>query len=106
MDFPLRKSVKSHGSYRHMRRISAGGGSDSSHEEQPISLNRDDHHSMGTVDSADRREVIVKIDSGDTRNHNSSSGDGGTGCGSGGGRKIWRESSYQFWKDDEGENAG
>ena len=92
MDFSLRKSFKSHGSYKHIRKISAGGGgggadTDSSHEKLPILF---DHDSMRAVDPSDdhnHSEVIVKIDDGDSMRDNSN--------------KIWRESSYTFWKDEE-----
>ncbi|PSS31561.1 Mechanosensitive ion channel protein [Actinidia chinensis var. chinensis] len=100
MDFPssLKKSFKSHGSYKqHTRKISAGGNDDIYHEEQPI---LSDHRSEMT--SADenlggRREVIVKID-GDDRDA------------AAGGNKIWRETSYEFWKNGDvgggGEGGG
>ncbi|GMI85369.1 mechanosensitive channel of small conductance-like 6 [Hibiscus trionum] len=43
------------------------------------------------VDSADRKELILKID-------DKSNDDGAT---AGGGGKIWGESNYDFWKDSE-----
>ncbi|KAL9862603.1 hypothetical protein AtNW77_Chr1g0080791 [Arabidopsis thaliana] len=45
------------------------------------------------VDAADRREVIVKID-GENGNNNGVSGET-VG-------KIWRDGSYDFWTDGEG----
>lgn len=93
MDFSLRKSFnKSHGSYKHMRKISAGGGADSSYEEQPILLDHQDH---AMRPSADRREVIVKIDGGDKSRDTELNGGGNAG-------NVWRESSYDFWKDNGG----
>ncbi|KAL6195389.1 hypothetical protein ACLB2K_031008 [Fragaria x ananassa] len=60
MDFSLKKSFKSHGSSKHMRKISAGSAEDNSHEQLPILT---DNHSQPL--SADhRKEVIVKIDEG------------------------------------------
>ncbi|XP_059654918.1 mechanosensitive ion channel protein 6-like [Cornus florida] len=94
----FRNSFKSHGSYKkqHSRKISAGGSGndDIYHEERPILSDHTDDHAMRTTDDdlADRGEVIVKIDGG---------GGGGGGTPNSGGNKIWRESSYDFWKDDE-----
>ncbi|XP_059643849.1 mechanosensitive ion channel protein 6-like [Cornus florida] len=90
MDFSssMKKSFRSHGSYNHSRKISAGGGDDIHHEEQPILSDHEDK--TVTVDLDDRQEVIVKIDGGDQVEPTAS------------GRKIWRESSYEFWKDGDG----
>lgn len=75
MDFSLRKSFKSHGSYKQVKKISAGGGhSSSSHEELPILSDHDvednghDHRfsysgEMGAA-SSNKNEVIVKINGG------------------------------------------
>ncbi|KAK3015158.1 hypothetical protein RJ639_005304 [Escallonia herrerae] len=96
MDFSnsIRKSFKSHGSYKHSRRISAGEADDSHHEQLPI---LSDHAMRTSLDLSDHPEVIVKIDGGDQstskKNDNSSSGS-----------NIWLESSYEFWKD--GDNGG
>ncbi|KAF7144215.1 hypothetical protein RHSIM_Rhsim05G0052300 [Rhododendron simsii] len=67
MDFPssIKKSFKSHGSYKHMRKISAAGDDDIYHEERPILSDHrhvKDHHRHHRSDMNDRREVIVKID--------------------------------------------
>ncbi|KAL2459933.1 Mechanosensitive ion channel protein 5 [Abeliophyllum distichum] len=102
MDFSssFKKSFKSHGSYKHTRKISAE--EDSNAEQQPILSHhqRDSstssaavhshHMSRSSLDFADRREVIVKIDSGDrnatlTPNNNSN---------------ICRDSSLDFWRDE------
>ncbi|XP_059653901.1 mechanosensitive ion channel protein 6-like [Cornus florida] len=72
------------------KQYAGGSGSDDIyHEERPILSD----HAMRTTDDdlADRGEVIVKIDG----------GGGGGGTPNSGGNKIWRESSYDFWKDDE-----
>ncbi|KAF6176275.1 hypothetical protein GIB67_023566 [Kingdonia uniflora] len=93
----LRKSFKSHGSYKHMRRISAVEDQEEEIEEQPILF---DHDTMMSSMN-DLKEVVVKID-GNIRdvelamepNKNNSNN----------GNTIWRESSYDFWKD-EGKNG-
>lgn len=95
----IRKSFKSHGSYKHIRKISAGGGEEElRYEEQPIlsDLRIGPIPEMGTSDSDDRREVIVKIDG------------GGGAAPSAQGSKIWRESSYEFWNEspDRSGNGG
>ncbi|KAK2974309.1 hypothetical protein RJ640_026870 [Escallonia rubra] len=98
MDFSnsIRKSFKSHGSYKHSRRISAGEADDSHHEQLPI---LSDHAMRTSLDLSDHPEVIVKIDGGDQstskKSDNSSSGS-----------NIWRESSYEFWKDGESGGGG
>ncbi|CAI9769783.1 unnamed protein product [Fraxinus pennsylvanica] len=98
MDFSssFKKSFKSHGSYKHTRRISAGNSEeDTNAEQQPIlSYHQRDsrtvnthHKSLSPIDFADRREIILKIDGGDRNtapNNNST---------------IWRESSLDFWGD-------
>lgn len=115
MNFSLKKSFKSHGSYKHMIKI-AGVAADPDADDPeglPILSDQDladhhhDHHRsrrepMSPVDSADRREVIVKIDDGDP----SSTSGGGAGVAGGGRRsmeqsKVWRGSSYEFWKEGE-----
>lgn len=101
MDFSLRNSFN-----KHIKRISTGGPVDINHEEQPILLDHDDH-SMRSVESEDRREVIVKIDGGDQANSMATRDAPPTGgVGVGGGSKIWRESSYDFWKEGDRDNAG
>ncbi|PRQ34618.1 putative mechanosensitive ion channel MscS [Rosa chinensis] len=99
MDFSLKKSFKSHGSSKHMRKISAGAVEDNSHEELPILI---DHQSQASIASDSpghhRREVIVKIDEGDSsattiRENVREVEHGGT---------IWRESSLDFWTEDDG----
>ncbi|KAH7852917.1 hypothetical protein Vadar_030930 [Vaccinium darrowii] len=63
MDFPspIRKSLKSHGSYKHLPKISARGGDDDIYpEERPI---LSDHHHHGSDMSNDHgHEVVIKID--------------------------------------------
>ncbi|KAK4562115.1 hypothetical protein RGQ29_004826 [Quercus rubra] len=90
MDFSLGKSFKSHNSYKHLRKLSADK-SNNSHEHLPmLSHHHDD--SMRAVDLSDHREeVIVKIDDGDSSAMKGSETTGG---------KIWRENSYDFWKDE------
>ncbi|XP_010918162.1 mechanosensitive ion channel protein 6-like [Elaeis guineensis] len=89
----LRRSLKSHGSHKYSSSRTLPS---SIHEEQPILLEE-------PPDDGDRREVVVKID-GTSRdvfdhpsipssihitdnNHNNNNG------------KVWRESSYEFWKE-------
>uniref|UniRef100_A0A5B7C696 Mechanosensitive ion channel protein n=1 Tax=Davidia involucrata TaxID=16924 RepID=A0A5B7C696_DAVIN len=95
MDFSssFKKSFKSHNSYKHSRKISAGGSDDVYHEEQPILFDHrnDNNLTMDAVDLGCRPEVIVKIDGGNQY------GMGPAGSPS----KIWRESSYEFWTDGE-----
>ncbi|XP_022896682.1 mechanosensitive ion channel protein 6-like [Olea europaea var. sylvestris] len=99
MDFSssFKKSFKSHGSYKHTRKISVGNSEeDTNAEQQPILSDHqrdfpivDTHHkSLSPIDFADRREVIVKIDGGDrnTTPNNIST--------------IRRESSLDFWRDE------
>ncbi|KAG4166725.1 hypothetical protein ERO13_A13G151200v2 [Gossypium hirsutum] len=50
------------------------------------------------VDSADRKEFILKIDD---RSHDGSSSTPSGGATAGDGGKIWGEPSYDFWKDGE-----
>lgn len=99
MDFSLKKSFKSPGSSKHMRKISAGA-EDSSHEELPILL---DHQSqpMGAVDSSERREVIVKIDEGDSSASSIRENIREVDPAQHHGGRIWRESSIDFWTEDE-----
>ncbi|KAM2276637.1 hypothetical protein ACFXTI_035041 [Malus domestica] len=100
MEFSIKKPFKSHGSAKHMRKISAGE-EDISHEELPILLDHDHRHHtqpMTDVDLSDRREVIVKIDEG--ADSSTSTSDPAKN-----GRKIWRQSSIDFWHGD-GNGAG
>ncbi|KAF5449034.1 hypothetical protein F2P56_029522 [Juglans regia] len=104
MDFARKKSFKSHGSYKHLQKISAGRGTDEfAHEKLPILVDHEseDHHHqfMSAVDRSDRREVIVKIDEGDFI-----SPDVVANSNNNGNNKIWRESSYDFWTDDGDSN--
>ena len=90
MDFSLGKSFKSHNSYKHLRKLSADK-SNNSHEHLPMLFHHHDD-SMRAVDLSDHREeVIVKIDDGDSSAMKGSETTGG---------KIWRENSYDFWKDE------
>ncbi|XP_021288624.1 mechanosensitive ion channel protein 6 isoform X2 [Herrania umbratica] len=54
------------------------------------------------VDSADRKEVVLKID--DRGNESNIPAAAAAATATGGG-KIWRESSYDFWKDSEKINS-
>ncbi|KAH7518347.1 mechanosensitive ion channel protein 6 [Ziziphus jujuba] len=114
MDFSLKKSFKSHGSYKQMLKIGGGIGNDHhSHDDPeglPILFDQDvavaEHHpqqhldSMSSAavagDSNNRREVIVKIDDGDssTSSRNMEQQQQQQS-------KIWRGSSYEFWKEDD-----
>ncbi|KAL6203474.1 hypothetical protein ACLB2K_027174 [Fragaria x ananassa] len=93
MDFSLKKSFKSHGSSKHMRKISAGSAEDNSHEQLPILT---DHHSQ-PLPADHRQEVIVKIDEGSSsdnvREVDPAKHHGG---------RIWRESSIDFWSEGDG----
>lgn len=62
-----------------------------SREEQPILSDE-------VEDPDDNREVVVKID-GNSREFSSSTASNNGG----GGAAMWRDSSYHFWKDGEGE---
>ncbi|KAF5180518.1 Mechanosensitive ion channel protein [Thalictrum thalictroides] len=88
----LKKSFKSHGSYKHTRRLSAGSGvaEEEHHESKPILFDHDNHHHINN-----QREVVVKIDGNDSA---SSTRDVELALDPNG-NKIWRESSYEFWKD-------
>ncbi|PON40309.1 hypothetical protein TorRG33x02_340730 [Trema orientale] len=104
MDFSLKKSFKSHGSYKHAKKISA---SQTSHEQLPILSDQDTedhhyHHHHYDMSHPDRSEVIVKIDDGDP---SASSAAANSGDPAKGGTKIWRETSYDVWKDVAGDNA-
>ncbi|XP_050259491.1 mechanosensitive ion channel protein 6-like [Quercus robur] len=92
MNFSLKKkSYKSHNSYKHLKKLSADK-SNHGHEHLPIL------DSMRAVDLSDhpshshshREEVIVKIYDGDSSATKASATTGA---------KIWRENSYEFWKD-------
>ncbi|KAI6701006.1 hypothetical protein NL676_015330 [Syzygium grande] len=97
----FKKSFKSHGSYKHARRLSAGGtpNSSTSHEELPIlsDLPLDDggddvdrHHCRQAPDRPDRSDVVLKIvDSVDNN------------C------MMSREASVVSWRDEmlEGDNV-
>ncbi|KAK6916769.1 Mechanosensitive ion channel MscS [Dillenia turbinata] len=89
----LRKSLKSHGSDKHLRRNSTRSGGDNSlHEKQPILLDHRKSEMVRTVDSSGRSEVIVKFDGGDSERTSSSVNSNNS--------RIWRGSSYQFWPND------
>ncbi|KAK9987647.1 hypothetical protein SO802_027886 [Lithocarpus litseifolius] len=93
MDFSLKKSNKSHSSYKHFRKLSTDK-SDHSLEHLPMLFpHDDDDDSMRAVDLSDdhshREEVIVKIYDGDSSAMKRSETTGS---------KIWRENSYEFWK--------
>ncbi|XP_050367448.1 mechanosensitive ion channel protein 6-like isoform X2 [Argentina anserina] len=103
MDFSLKKTFKSHGSSKHMRKISAGSVEDTSHEELPI-LN--DHHTRAatTSDLPDhRKEVIVKIDEGSSSVVSDSAREVDPTKHHVG--KIWGENSIDLWTEDERSNT-
>ena len=93
MDFSLKKSHKSHNSYKHLRKLAA---EKSNHGQEHLPMLFPHHHddSVRAVDFSDhhshREEVIVKIYDGDSSATKGSETTGG---------KIWRENSYEFWKD-------
>ncbi|KAM3695722.1 hypothetical protein ACJW31_07G154700 [Castanea mollissima] len=90
MDFSLRKSFKSHtNSYKHLRKISADKSNNHSHEHLPMLFH---HHDDDDDSMRAGEEVIVKIDDGDSSAMKGSETTGG---------KIWRENSYDFWKDQD-----
>lgn len=113
MNFSLKKSFKSHGSYKQMLKIGGSVGSDHHNNDdaeglpilfdQDVAAHRSQRHlqhidsmsSAAAADSNSRREVIVKIDDGDSST--SSSGRNMENQQ----QKIWRGSSYEFWKEDE-----
>ncbi|KAL9668630.1 hypothetical protein QQ045_006168 [Rhodiola kirilowii] len=110
MDFSLRKSFKTQ---KHVGKLSAGGSSDSNHEELPIlSEHVDELQIMSPVDSPDRREVIVKVDEeGSSISSSRNGGDGirnvmQVGESGGGGSRLWRDSSYDFWREGENGDGG
>ncbi|PQQ14475.1 mechanosensitive ion channel protein 6-like [Prunus yedoensis var. nudiflora] len=107
MDFSIKKSFKSHGSAKHMRKISAGA-DDPSLEQLPILLDHDSRHRqpMSAFDSSDRREVIVKIDDGESSSSTTTTTrDAMAADPAKNGGKIWRESSIEFWNEDGGKNG-
>ncbi|KAK7838636.1 mechanosensitive ion channel protein 8 [Quercus suber] len=93
MDFSLKKSYKSHNSYKHLRKLAADK---SNHGNEHLPMLFPHHHddSKRAVDFSDhhshREEVIVKVYDGDSSATKRSEATGG---------KIWRENSYEFWKD-------
>ncbi|KAK6946477.1 Mechanosensitive ion channel MscS [Dillenia turbinata] len=99
----LRKSLKSHSSYKQLRRISSGSGGDNSlHEQQPILSDHQESEMVRTVDSSGRREVTMKIDGGDSERTSSSINNNNNNNTS----RIWRESRYQFWPSNMEEEKG
>ncbi|KAF4350549.1 hypothetical protein G4B88_030082 [Cannabis sativa] len=111
MDFSLKKSLKSQGSYiKHTKKISAGGGIQTSHEQLPIlshqdiDIVEDRRHphitsQMKESSTTDRSEVIVKIDEGGDSAAATGGGDPSKNAANG---KYWRETSYDVWKDPVG----
>ncbi|KAF5727125.1 mechanosensitive ion channel protein 6-like [Tripterygium wilfordii] len=103
MEFSLKKSFNTLGSYKHSRRISAGGATSesSSHEELPILLHHNaEQQQLDLEPMSTRREVIVKVDGGDRGSITSSgsreSNDSLVTTG-----KMWRESSLNYWGEGE-----
>uniref|UniRef100_A0A7N0U612 Mechanosensitive ion channel protein n=1 Tax=Kalanchoe fedtschenkoi TaxID=63787 RepID=A0A7N0U612_KALFE len=84
MDFSIRKSLKSP-----QLSLTRRDNYADMNEKLPILLAHAEEQAMRSGSTSERKEVIVSIDG---RN----SGRDGEG------EKIWRESSYEFWKDDEG----
>ncbi|KAJ4851540.1 hypothetical protein Tsubulata_019453 [Turnera subulata] len=92
MDFSLKRSFKSHGSYKHTKKLSIGGagggggsgGDRGSHEELPILARQvsDDsgelheRSQVATIPLSDRPEVIVKVDGSRSDSSSSSDSDG------------------------------
>ncbi|XP_038900754.1 mechanosensitive ion channel protein 6-like [Benincasa hispida] len=90
MDFSL-KSLKSHASYKYVRKLSRA---DATQDQEQLPILSDQQHSiMAVSDASDRKEVIVKVDQDDAslraKELVNTSG------------RIWRESSYDFWNDSD-----
>ncbi|CAM8945284.1 unnamed protein product [Rhodiola kirilowii] len=91
MDFSIRKSFK-------LPQHSLSRKNDDMSEKLPILVAHEEELAMRSGNTSERKEMIVQID-GDE--------DGGVGVGGerrrreGEAGQIWRESSYEFWKDDE-----
>ncbi|CAM8936755.1 unnamed protein product [Rhodiola kirilowii] len=91
MDFSIRKSFKLPQQHSLSRK------NDDMSEKLPILVAHEEELAMRSGNTSERKEMIVQID-GDE--------DGGVGVGGerrreGEAGQIWRESSYEFWKDDE-----
>ncbi|XP_072955500.1 mechanosensitive ion channel protein 6-like [Typha angustifolia] len=85
----LRKSLKSYGSHKYP---SSRTSSFDLNEEQPILVDRDD---------GERREVVVKIDG---NSHNPFESPTPAADLDAATTKVWREGSYDFWKEADGKN--
>uniref|UniRef100_A0A1D1Y1A8 Mechanosensitive ion channel protein n=1 Tax=Anthurium amnicola TaxID=1678845 RepID=A0A1D1Y1A8_9ARAE len=82
----LRRSFKPPGSYKHPS--SRGPSVDLDNQEQQPILS--DHRDPSTNSGGDHRpEVVVKVD-------------GNSNAGAGNNSRVWRGSSYEFWKDGGG----
>ncbi|XP_010266927.1 PREDICTED: mechanosensitive ion channel protein 6-like [Nelumbo nucifera] len=99
----LTRSFKAHSSSRHIRKISATG-QEPNQEEQHILLVDIDDQISKSGSPTNRREVVVKVDNNNndngkqtnSRNNNSTDIQQVVEPGI----RIWRESSYEFWKDE------
>ncbi|XP_008776319.2 mechanosensitive ion channel protein 6-like [Phoenix dactylifera] len=101
----LRRSFKSHGSHKHS---SSRTFSSSDQEQQPILLKEppDDGARRDVVVNVDgtRRDVVIKFDgtSRDVSDQPSSIPTTDMNNNSNNNSKVWRESSYEFWKEPGG----
>jgi len=82
----IRNSFKSYGSFKQSKRFSGAGNHDSDHEQLPILLDQESHRHNEMPPG----DYVVKID--DAANPPQ-------------GNKIWRESSYDFWKGESSSAA-
>ncbi|KAL5856183.1 hypothetical protein ACOSQ3_006017 [Xanthoceras sorbifolium] len=96
----LKKSFKSHGSYKNPRRTTSA----SSHEELPILLDHHEQNNIAAVDSTSSSpgEVMIKIDGSDSVSIIRDDGDDNP-SNNNNNNTVSRDSSYQFWEDKEEE---
>ncbi|GMH23649.1 hypothetical protein Nepgr_025492 [Nepenthes gracilis] len=106
MEFSLKKSFKSHGSYKHSHKISACEDDDGIQEDQhPILF---EHHQQQYIsyinDNRIGEEVIVKVDAAEGE-YDSNNGNFLNKMGSS--NKTWRESRYGgFWGENDRDSSG
>ncbi|XP_023529593.1 mechanosensitive ion channel protein 6-like [Cucurbita pepo subsp. pepo] len=106
----FKKSLKPNGPFKHSRKISAGGaGSEINQEELPILLDHQpsDQHNRHKVrrpandgEPSGHNEVILKVDDGGSSAVSRSQESAGYGG------KVWRESRYDFWSNNDGIGTG
>ncbi|KAG7022741.1 Mechanosensitive ion channel protein 8, partial [Cucurbita argyrosperma subsp. argyrosperma] len=106
----FKKSLKPNGPFKHSRKISAGGaGSEINQEELPILLDHQpsDQHNRPKVrrpandgEPSGHSEVILKVDDGGSSAVSRSQESAGYGG------KVWRESRYDFWSNNDGIGTG